>query len=413
MTENTGTIPTPPPAPYPTPSRPPLRRSRTDRVLGGVAAGFARWLGIDPVVVRVIVVVLAIFGGSGLLLYVIGWLFIPVEGEDRSEADKFLERSRQPGSTSRTILIVVAVVLGLILLGGIAATPWGGMWGGGGWLLLLVSGGLVLWLMNRPGASAAAPTPPPATEPVEGPAPSAPVDQTGYAYGGAGGYPGYVASMPTPVPAPAPRPRSYLGLATLSLAVVTVGVLASLAITGLATIPPVVVLAAGLGVLGAGLLVGAFAGRARWLIALAVPLLLVTAVTAAIPTSVGARMGNGIGERVWTPTTTAQAAGPFTLGIGSGELDLTAVSLPDDPDAVVPVTASIGVGELKVVAPPGARVVVEAHVGLGEIDIEGMRPISGQNRTITTELPGPVDPTQPTIAVTADVAIGNLEVSRA
>ena len=65
MTQNTefpAYVP-PPPAP-----RPPLRRSQSDRVLAGVAAGFARWLGIDPVIVRVVLVVLAVFGGSGLLL---------------------------------------------------------------------------------------------------------------------------------------------------------------------------------------------------------------------------------------------------------------------------------------------------------------------------------------------------------
>ena len=143
------------PSRHPRPShrrlRPPLRRSRTDRVLGGVAAGFARWLGIDPVIVRVVLVVLAVFGGSGLLLYAVGWLFIPDEHEPKSEAEKLIDRTREPNSTGRTILIVAAVIVGLIVLGGIASSgPWGGAWGGGGWLLLLAAGGLVLWLVNRP-----------------------------------------------------------------------------------------------------------------------------------------------------------------------------------------------------------------------------------------------------------------------
>ena len=46
-------------------------------MLGGVAAGIARSLRIDPILVRVAFVVLTIFGGSGLLLYLAGWLFIP------------------------------------------------------------------------------------------------------------------------------------------------------------------------------------------------------------------------------------------------------------------------------------------------------------------------------------------------
>jgi phage shock protein PspC (stress-responsive transcriptional regulator) len=454
MTENTGTIPTPPPAPYPSAPRPPLRRSRTDRVLGGVASGFARWLGIDPVVVRVILVVLAVFGGSGLLLYAIGWLFIPAEGEPRSEADRLLERSRQPGSASRIVLIVLAVVVGLIVLGGIASTPWVGSWGGGGWLLLLAVGGLVLWLVNRPTTTSASGAPPattwppaadppttvlptavlpttvvattvlpdvPATPPVPAAAPgetAAPVPPVppappvaGYAYGGFGAYPGY--ATPTPVPAPPPRPRSYLGLATASLALVTMGVLASLSISGLVVVPPVVVPAAGLGVLGLGLLVGAVAGRGRWLIALALPLLLVTALAALVPAGLGARMGNGIGDRRWTPTTTAEAAGPFRLGLGSAVLDLSDLALPPDGEVVVPVAATVGIGELRVIAPAGARVLVTAHVGVGEIAIDGMRPVNGQDRTVTTQLEGPVDPALPTIDLTADVAIGDLEVSRA
>ena len=68
------------PPPLPPAPRPPLRRSQSDKVIAGVAGGFARWLGIDPAIVRVILVVLAVFGGSGLLLYVIGWLFIAAAG---------------------------------------------------------------------------------------------------------------------------------------------------------------------------------------------------------------------------------------------------------------------------------------------------------------------------------------------
>lgn len=461
MTENTGTIPTPPP-PYPPAVRPPLRRSRTDRVIGGVAAGFARWLGIDPVIVRVVLVVLAVFGGSGLLLYAIGWLFIPDEGEPTSEADKLIARSREPGSTGRTLLIVAGVVVGLILLATIAgAGSWGGAWGGGGWLLLLAVGGLVLWLVNRPPTGTAAWTASPPTGgpvPAGGPVPPAPADPasttvvgpaatadpgatvpvasagagastlsmatapttvetTGYAYGGYGGYPGYDAPVPAAPPPPAPRPRSYLGLATMSLAVIAMGVLAALSITGVVTVPAVVVLSVGLGVLGVGLLVGSLLGRARWLIALALPLLLVTALVALIPSDLGtrleSRLGDGIGERVWTPATVAEAAGPFALSVGSAELDLTDLVLPAGATTVVPVSASVGMGDLQITVPEGVRVIVSAETGLGEIDVEGLPVVNGQNREVVAEMPGLVSDAAPTIELTAEVAIGNLEVSRA
>ena len=54
-----------------------LYRSRTDRVFGGVAGGIARSLDIDSAVVRIIFALLIIFGGGGLLLYLVLWIAIP------------------------------------------------------------------------------------------------------------------------------------------------------------------------------------------------------------------------------------------------------------------------------------------------------------------------------------------------
>ncbi len=49
-----------------------LRRSRDDRVIAGVCGGLGRYLGIDPVVVRLAALVLVVAGGTGVLLYLIG-----------------------------------------------------------------------------------------------------------------------------------------------------------------------------------------------------------------------------------------------------------------------------------------------------------------------------------------------------
>ena len=58
-----------------------LRRSRTDKVLGGVCGGFARYLGIDPVAARVIYVLATFLSGGALILgYLLFWLIMP-EGE--------------------------------------------------------------------------------------------------------------------------------------------------------------------------------------------------------------------------------------------------------------------------------------------------------------------------------------------
>ena len=58
-----------------------LRRRTSDRVLGGVAGGLGDYFNIDPLLVRIGFVGLMIFGGAGLVLYVVAWLLIPAEGQ--------------------------------------------------------------------------------------------------------------------------------------------------------------------------------------------------------------------------------------------------------------------------------------------------------------------------------------------
>src|ERR671928_206856 len=64
---------TPPPGP---PVRPPLRRSRTDKVIGGVSGGLAEYSGIDTLLWRVGFVALTL-AGPGIPVYLLLWLFMP------------------------------------------------------------------------------------------------------------------------------------------------------------------------------------------------------------------------------------------------------------------------------------------------------------------------------------------------
>lgn len=75
-------LPTPPPQPQqPAPSGPKrLTRSRDDRWIAGVCGGVGKYAGIDPNVVRLLVVVGAIFSAGTLLIaYVIAWILMPEE----------------------------------------------------------------------------------------------------------------------------------------------------------------------------------------------------------------------------------------------------------------------------------------------------------------------------------------------
>jgi phage shock protein C len=63
-----------------------LYRSRDDRMLFGVAGGMADWLDVDPAVVRLVWALLVVFGGAGLLLYIVAAIVIPEEPLDAPEA---------------------------------------------------------------------------------------------------------------------------------------------------------------------------------------------------------------------------------------------------------------------------------------------------------------------------------------
>lgn len=76
-------------------------------MVAGVCGGLGRALGVDPVIFRITLAVLAVFGGIGLLLYGAGWLLIPEEGTDESEGAR-LVHGRTTGAT------LVAIALGLV-----------------------------------------------------------------------------------------------------------------------------------------------------------------------------------------------------------------------------------------------------------------------------------------------------------
>jgi len=56
-----------------------FRRSRSDRVLGGVCGGLARATGVEAWIWRLLFALLFIFAGAGLLAYVLLWIFVPSE----------------------------------------------------------------------------------------------------------------------------------------------------------------------------------------------------------------------------------------------------------------------------------------------------------------------------------------------
>ena len=54
-----------------------LYRSGKDRILGGVCGGIAEYFNVDPVLVRLLWVLISLAWGTGILLYIIAWIIIP------------------------------------------------------------------------------------------------------------------------------------------------------------------------------------------------------------------------------------------------------------------------------------------------------------------------------------------------
>ncbi|MEX0869050.1 MAG: PspC domain-containing protein [Nitriliruptoraceae bacterium] len=120
------------------PTVPPRRlvRSRTDRMLGGVCGGIGAYFGIDPVLVRLVFVILAFAGGGGLLAYIVAWIIIPEESTDGETA----AAERAPGASPALAGMLLIGVGGILLV--VQVVP------GVSWRviapLVLIAGGVLL-----------------------------------------------------------------------------------------------------------------------------------------------------------------------------------------------------------------------------------------------------------------------------
>jgi phage shock protein PspC (stress-responsive transcriptional regulator) len=94
---------------------PGLVRRPDERVVAGVCAGIARWIGVDPLVVRVATVVLALANGVGVVAYLVAWLVLPAEGEGTA-AEPAAGRPAGGGRAGELAVGVGCVTLGTLLL---------------------------------------------------------------------------------------------------------------------------------------------------------------------------------------------------------------------------------------------------------------------------------------------------------
>lgn len=58
-----------------------LYRKVSDKMIAGVCSGIADYFNLDPTLMRLIFVLMLVFGGHGLLIYIVLWIIVPEEGK--------------------------------------------------------------------------------------------------------------------------------------------------------------------------------------------------------------------------------------------------------------------------------------------------------------------------------------------
>ena len=362
-----------------------LRRRTTDRVIGGVAGGLGDYLNVDPVLIRAAFAGLMIFGGAGLVLYVLGWLLIPVEGQELSMAETAIRRA---AGRLGWVGVLIVIFLAFIILSPLRDDPYWYLPSDIFWALGIALVGVLL-LVLRPAHGAM---------PIAGPI-------------AAGGASPAIQPSPTeaaiaahwgPAVAAPPRERSPLGWYVLAAILVVLAVLAVVGNLAPVRVVPGQYFGAGLLALGLGLLVGAWWGRARLLILLGILVLPIAAVSAFLTVP----LEGGIADDEFRPTNVSEVQPAYHLLGGRLRLDLTALEAGTSP---VNLSASVGVGDLYVIVPADANVQVAGSVRGGNLNLFG-RDHTGTGLADRVSEAGTGD--GPTLILTLDVGIGSIWVDR-
>ncbi|MDQ6755287.1 MAG: PspC domain-containing protein [Actinomycetota bacterium] len=358
-----------------------IRRGRA-RWIGGVASGIAERLGIDPVLVRGLVVVLALFFGVGVLAYGVAWALLP-EPDGRIHVEEVGRGHWSSGMTGAAIFTLLGLAgpgRGLVFRAGDGWFPWPIFW-----VAAVVA--VVIWALNRdksrrPGNRerrqdtgdewAAGPQP-------YRPAPSGP--------GGAS--PGTPQNLPAGPLAPnagyAPnadygrtltRRSNHPGAAAVAVStgvaiLVAAGVLLlnTAGMFSLGGHAAATAWAAGAVTLGIGIVVAGLRGRTSGGMGFfAVVALLVAGTLSLVPNSSSWALAR---NETWSPAGISAAQDGFSIAMGRGDINLTSLagSAPLAQDVVVPV--SLAAAQVGVTLPANIPVTIQSQLAAAQISVDG------------------------------------------
>ena len=410
-----------------------LTRRSDDRVLAGVASGLGDYFNVDPAIFRLVFVILTFFGGSGLMLYVLGWLMLPERSSGSSVGEDLVRRA---GGGRSVIVWVVVAIVAVVVIENTSFLDHGFLWA-----VLLIGAGVLFFRQDDTARAGAAdhrtdgatlpPAPPPPVPPQpaarqETTRPESPLrephidplldnpmadplihDPTYDPANDPAYRPTYDDWRPTPVTAPPepPPPPSVLGRITVAVVLILGGLLALLHNLTPLSVGVDQYAALGLAVVGAGLVVGARLGRSHGLI----PLGIILAIVMTVASNLGdLSLPSQAGQERWTPTTDEELPDRgYQLDAGQLDIDLTQLEL--EPGQRVTVNGSVDLGQLYVDVPSDVTVDVNATSSLGEVEAFG-RTVDGADATIDRLKRAPEG--SPTIVLDLEVGLGRIEVSQ-
>ena len=102
-----------------------ITRSQSDRLLTGVCGGVADYFSIDPTMVRLIWIFFTLFGGSGLLAYIIATLLIP----DRNSKERYFKLDTLKSNPLWGILFILSGLILFLQYDHIFYLFWASFWG--------------------------------------------------------------------------------------------------------------------------------------------------------------------------------------------------------------------------------------------------------------------------------------------
>ncbi|MEM8705327.1 MAG: LiaF domain-containing protein, partial [Actinomycetota bacterium] len=405
---------------------------------------------VDPVIIRIGFVLLTVIGGgSGVLLYLLGWLIIAKEGDGDTNAMRALRGSPEG---NRGLLLIV-LVLGALFILGSPLIFFGGFGIGDGRALplLLVAAGVAFLIW--PGDRDWQPTPrrPRPADPVANPdafateAAADDLDSTEPALDPETGAPmstrdeirmelrtardevkselaeardsfrdqrrewrhGYRAERRAQRraarPPREPKPAPFLGPLTIAVLLVFAGVSMVGEQADWWDLDPAVYAGTTLAIIGLGLVVSAFFGRARGLIFAGLIVLPIAWGIAAIDLD----WHEGVGEQTDVVRTITELEDNYSFGVGEYELDLSQLELLGEDRTI---EVGLTIGELRIWIPDTMNVGVQADARLGELELLGRDTFAYDDEfepSVAAGFPG----TEPgTLLIDADVGLGVIRV---